>query len=53
MEKEKIEDVTKKLQDLVKKRKTNVVVFKAGTMKTSTSNSNGSSADYYSTSSDE
>ena len=47
MEKEKNEDATKKLQDLVKKKKIGIVVIKAGSIKTTTSNSDGSSTDYY------
>ena len=53
MEKEKIEDATKNLQDLVKKKKIGVVVIKAGSLKTSTSNSGSSSEDYYPSSSNE
>ena len=53
MEKEETPDITKKLQDLVKKRKTNIVLIKAGSIKTSTSNSGSSSEDYYPSSSDE
>ena len=47
MEKEKNKDVTKNLQDLVKKKKIGIVVIKAGSIKTTTSNSDGSSIDYY------
>lgn len=42
-------DVTKKLQNLVKKKKTNTVVTKAGSVKTYKSNRN-STPDYYPTS---
>ena len=51
MEKQKEVNITKKLQDLVKK--TNIIVIKAGSIKTSKSNSSGSSVDYYPASSDE
>ena len=53
MEKEKNEDVTKKLQDLVKKKKTGIIVIKAGSIKNTTSNSNSSSVDYYPSQSNE
>jgi len=47
MEKEKNEDVTKKLQDLLKKKKIGIIVIKAGSIKTATSDSDSSSTDYY------
>jgi len=46
MTKEKSVDVTKKLQDLVKKKKTGPVVIKAGSVKTTRTNTN-STPDYY------
>jgi len=45
-EKQKEVNITKKLQNLVKKKKRNIIVIKAGSIKTSTSNSS-STEDYY------
>ena len=47
MEKEKNEDVTKKLQDLLKKKKIGIIVIKAGSIKTTKYDSDSSSTDYY------
>jgi len=44
--KEKNEDVTKKLQDLVKKKKTAPIIIKAGSVKVYKTNNN-STPDYY------
>ena len=53
MEKEKSEDVTKKLQDIVKKKKIGIVVIKAGSIKTTTPKSDSSTVDYYPSQSNE
>lgn len=45
-DKQKEVNITKKLQNLVKKKKRDVIVIKAGSIKTSTSNSS-STEDYY------
>jgi len=45
--KNKQNNVTLKLQKLVKKRKTPKVVIKAGTVKFYSKNSSGSDSDYY------
>ncbi len=45
-EKQKEVNITKKLQNLVKKKKRDIIVIKAGSIKTSTSNSS-STEDYY------
>ena len=46
MAKEKNDNVTKKLQNLVKKKKTGTVVIKAGSVKIHKTNNN-STPDYY------
>ena len=53
MEKAKIKGATKKLQDLVKKKKTQTIVIKAGSIKYTNHNSSGSSSDYYTSFSDD
>lgn len=54
MEKNKSEDVTKKLRNLVKNQKTPIVVFEKGSIKKKSSNSSDSSESYsaYSSSDD-
>ena len=47
MEKNKPKNVTKKLQSLVKERKTPIVVTKQGSIKRRSNNSNGESVESY------
>ena len=47
MEKINVKGTTKKLQNLVKKKKTQIIVIKAGSIKTSTHSSGTSSEAYY------
>ena len=53
MEKIKTKGATKKLQDLVKKKKTQIIVNKAGSIKYSTHNISSTSGDYYPSSSND
>jgi len=45
-------DITEKLKNLVKKKNTQIVVIKAGSIKNTSSNSSGFGEDYYPSSSE-